>query len=142
VEDGVTGSGHPGTKRQITAGVALYDATGRPLAMTSTMAYVKVTPPAVIKSLQTGHVQGEFLRQADLSLHVLALPISAEARLLGAIAIFHKVGFTGALLWAAISVQSKLNYPAMLQNATTSGLRNAVTITLLQLAITARNQRL
>jgi trehalose 6-phosphate synthase len=81
------------------AGVALYDATGSPLAMTSTMAYVKGTPPAVIKSLQTGHVQGEFLRQADLSLHVLALPISAETRLLGAIAIFHKVGFTGALLW-------------------------------------------
>ena len=46
------------------AGVALYDATGSPLAMTSTMAYVQVTPPAVIKSLQTGHVQGEFLRQA------------------------------------------------------------------------------
>jgi hypothetical protein len=81
------------------AGVALYDATGRPLAMTSTMTYVQVTPPAVIKSLQTGHAQGEFLRQADLSVHVLALPISTETRLLGAIAIFHKVGFTGALLW-------------------------------------------
>jgi trehalose 6-phosphate synthase len=81
------------------AGVALYDATGRPLAMTSTMAYVKVTPPAVIKSVQTGHVQGEFLRQADPSLQVLALPLSAETRLLGAIAIFHKVGFTRALLW-------------------------------------------
>jgi alpha,alpha-trehalose-phosphate synthase [UDP-forming] len=81
------------------AGIALYDATARPLAMTSTMTYVQVTPAAVIKSLQTGHVQGEFLRQVDLSLHVLALPLSAETRLLGAIAIFHKVGFTRALLW-------------------------------------------
>jgi trehalose 6-phosphate synthase len=86
-------------KQEQLAGVALYDARGKPLAMTSTMKYVQVTPPAVIKSLQTGHVEGEFLRQADLSLHVLALPISAETRLLGAIAIFHKVGFTGALLW-------------------------------------------
>jgi alpha,alpha-trehalose-phosphate synthase [UDP-forming] len=81
------------------AGIALYDASGKPLAITSTMTYVQVTPPAVIKSLQTGHVQGEFLRQADLSLHVLALPIIAETRLLGAIAIFHKVGITKALLW-------------------------------------------
>jgi alpha,alpha-trehalose-phosphate synthase [UDP-forming] len=81
------------------AGIAFYDARGKPLAITSTMTYVQVTPPAVIKSLQTGHVQGEFLRQANLSLHVLALPIIAKTRLLGAIAIFHKVGFTRALLW-------------------------------------------
>jgi len=57
---------------------------------------------AVIKSLRTSHVQGEFLRRPDLSLHVLALPISTEKRLLGAIAIFHKVGFTGALLWRQV----------------------------------------
>jgi len=81
------------------AGVALYDARGKPLAITSTMTYVQVTPTAVIKSLKTGHVQGEFLRQANLSLHVLALPIMAETRLLGAIAVFTKVGFTKALLW-------------------------------------------
>ena len=64
------------------AGIALYDARGKPLATISTMAYVRVTPPAVIKSVQTGHVQGGFLRQANLSLHVLALPIIAETRLL------------------------------------------------------------
>src|SRR5215469_6950949 len=56
------------------AGIALYDTMGKPLAITSTMTYVQVTPPAVIKSLQTGRVQGEFLRQANLSLHVLSLP--------------------------------------------------------------------
>jgi trehalose 6-phosphate synthase len=84
------------------AGVALYDARGKPLAITSTMTYVQVTPPAVIKSLETGHVQGEFVRQADLSLHVLALPISAETRLLGALAIFHKVDSTGTLWWRLV----------------------------------------
>ena len=81
------------------AGIALYDATGKALAITSSMTFVQETPAAVIKSLQTGHVQSEFLRRPDRSLHVLALPISVETRLLGAIAVFHKVGFTGALLW-------------------------------------------
>ena len=81
------------------AGIAFYDATGKTLAITSGMTFVQETPSAVIKSLQTRHVQGEFLGRSDRSLHVLALPISAEARLLGAIAIFRRVGFTGALLW-------------------------------------------
>src|SRR6516225_3757066 len=37
------------------AGIALYDASGKPLAITSTMRYVQATPAAVIKSLQTEH---------------------------------------------------------------------------------------
>ena len=88
------------------AGIALYDASGKPLAMTSTMAYVQVTPPAVIKSLQTGDVEGEFLSQSNLSLHVLALPIIAGTRLLGTIAIFHKVGLTRTLLWRLVRVSA------------------------------------
>lgn len=81
------------------AGIALYDPTGKALAITSSMAFVRETPAAVMKSLQTRHVQAEFIGRSYRSLHVLALPIYAETRLLGAIVVFHKVGFTGALLW-------------------------------------------
>jgi len=60
------------------AGIAFYDATGKPLAITSGMRFVQETPAAVIKSLQTLHVQAEFLSKPDRSLHVLVLPISTQ----------------------------------------------------------------
>src|SRR6516164_963524 len=47
------------------AGMALYDATGNALAITSSMTFAQETPSAVIKSLQTGRVQAEFLPRSD-----------------------------------------------------------------------------
>lgn len=82
------------------AGVAVYDATGKAMAATSTMAsYLAGTPAAVVRSLQTRHVRGQFFRGSTASMYVLALPISAETHLLGAIAVFNNVGYTATPIW-------------------------------------------
>ena len=81
------------------AGIAVYDATGKAMAITSSMPrYLGPAPTAVTRSLQTGRARGEFFRQSGTPMHVLAYPV-AGARLLGAIAVFHNVGYTGAPLW-------------------------------------------
>jgi trehalose 6-phosphate synthase len=82
------------------SGVAVYDATGKTIAATTSMAaHLADTPAAVLRSLQTHHVRGEFFRGSGMSMYVLALPISAETRLMGAIAIFNNVGYTVAPIW-------------------------------------------
>jgi len=82
------------------AGVAIYDANGQPLAVTPGLAkYLAGTPRAVAYATQEGQVRGEFLRLHGEPMHILALPLSADGRLLGAIAIFHEVAFIAAPVW-------------------------------------------
>jgi alpha,alpha-trehalose-phosphate synthase [UDP-forming] len=80
------------------AGVAIYDAQGRPLAMTPGLKSAG-TPPAVARALREGGVRGEFFRAPGERMHILALPLRADGRLLGAIAIFHNVAFIAAPVW-------------------------------------------
>ena len=82
------------------AGVGVYTATGQPIATTSSMTPpVEGTPAAVNRSLQTHKVRGEFIRQDGVPMHVLALPINGDTGVLGVVAVFHNVAYTGSPVW-------------------------------------------
>ncbi|MGA2590209.1 MAG: trehalose-6-phosphate synthase [Bryobacteraceae bacterium] len=82
------------------AGVAIYDAKGQPLAITRGLASpLAGTPLAVVRATTEGQVRAEFLRLDGAPMHILALPLTADGRLLGAIAIFHNVAFIAAPVW-------------------------------------------
>ena len=83
------------------AGIAIYGANGQPLAMTPGLASrlesgVAGTPPAVARAVREGRVRGEFFRGRGVPMHILALPLSADGRRLGSIAVFHNVAFIAA----------------------------------------------
>ncbi|HXM44729.1 MAG TPA: trehalose-6-phosphate synthase [Bryobacteraceae bacterium] len=86
------------------AGVAIYDANGQPMAMTPGLAprlgsNAAGTPPAVERAMHEGGVRGDFFRARGERMHILALPLRTDERLLGAIAVFHNVAFIAAPAW-------------------------------------------
>jgi trehalose-6-phosphate synthase len=82
------------------ASVAVYDPRGEPLAITSSLAsFLATTPSAVISALQAKDFRGEFLQASGGWMHVLALPLSAENHLRGAMAVFHNLGDMGSPVW-------------------------------------------
>ena len=82
------------------AGVAIYDSKGHVLAVTRGLANrLGGTPDAVVQATRQDRVRGEFRRLRGEPMHVLALPVSAGGRLLGAIAVFHDVAFIAAPVW-------------------------------------------
>ena len=96
------------------AGVAIYDAAGRPLALTpglsSHMELSAGTPPAVTRAMREGAVRGQFYSAKGEPIHVLAIPVRNDGRLLGAIAVFHNTAFisTPVLRHALFSVAQTL----------------------------------
>ena len=82
------------------AGVAIYDAKGQALAATPGLAgRLEGTPRAVGRATREGQVRGQFLRLRGEPMHILALPLAPDGRLLGAIAIFHDVAFITVPVW-------------------------------------------
>ncbi len=82
------------------AGMAIYNAQGQPLAITSGMAPgLAVTPPAVAGALQSGQSRREFLQTAGTTLQIFAVPLQAEGRPVGAIVILHDGSFIGSSVW-------------------------------------------
>jgi|HubBroStandDraft_1064217.scaffolds.fasta_scaffold00724_8 alpha,alpha-trehalose-phosphate synthase [UDP-forming] len=85
------------------AGVGIYAANGRPLAITPGLAShlddAGATPPAVARAMREARVRGEFFHARGEPMHVLALPLSTDGRLLGAIAVFHNAAFVAAPVW-------------------------------------------
>ncbi|MCU1274766.1 MAG: alpha,alpha-trehalose-phosphate synthase, partial [Bryobacterales bacterium] len=79
------------------AGVAIYDANGKLLAITPGLASrLTGTPPAVSQALRGDSGRAEFFRRAAEPMHVFSLPLHAGTSVIGAIAIFHDVGYIGA----------------------------------------------
>ncbi|MFN7992310.1 MAG: trehalose-6-phosphate synthase [Bryobacteraceae bacterium] len=79
------------------AGVVVYDARGTRLAATlSLSARLSETPPPVISALEQGQAGGQFFRLQGEPTHIFAMPVRAAAGVIGAIAIFHDVGYIGA----------------------------------------------
>jgi trehalose-6-phosphate synthase len=79
------------------AGMAVYDAKGKPLAVTLGLgSRIKGTPVSVIQALNGEWGRGEFFRLAGEPMHVFSLPLRAGKGVIGAVAIFHDVGFIGA----------------------------------------------
>jgi alpha,alpha-trehalose-phosphate synthase [UDP-forming] len=71
------------------AGEAIYDVKGQPLAITAALAANVVFPPsAVVQAMRYGWRQSEFLPVGGKPMHVLALPLKSDRGVIGAIAIF------------------------------------------------------
>jgi hypothetical protein len=93
------------------AGIAFYDANGQSLALTPSLArLLSGTPSAVSRALREERVRGEFFRSHGEPMHILVLPLTAEGRALGAIAILNNVAFITApvLRHALISMAQTL----------------------------------
>ena len=70
------------------AGEAIYDVKGQPLAINAALAgNVLFTPASVLQAIH-GWKQSEFLRVGGKPMHVMALPLRSNAEVIGAIAIF------------------------------------------------------
>jgi trehalose-6-phosphate synthase len=82
------------------AGMAIYDDTSRTVAITSSLAAtVKAAPSAVTTALRTSRSRGENFRADGKRMHVFASPLHQDGRTIGAIAVFHNVGFIAAPVW-------------------------------------------
>jgi trehalose 6-phosphate synthase len=99
------------------AGVAVYDAKGQPVAITSGLAWrlAATTPKAVELAMQGRSGRGEFLRLGGDPVHIFALPLRAETGVIGAIAIVHDVSYFSsrrAAIWrhalATVAAQTLL----------------------------------
>ena len=79
------------------AGVAVYDMSGRPLAITAGLASPLRNAPAVVaEAVEKGSARGQFFRLDGEPMHVLALPLRAGSGTIGTIAIFHDVAYISA----------------------------------------------
>jgi trehalose-6-phosphate synthase len=82
------------------AGMAVYDAHVRPVAVTSGLASrLAATPAVVVEAVRTGRRAGMFLPLGSQTMHVFALPLKAGAVTIGSIAIFHRADFVAAPAW-------------------------------------------
>ncbi len=81
-------------------GMAIYNGQGQMVAATSgTGPRLAPTPAAVTRALQTGQSRREFLQQGGGPIQIVAVPLLAGGRTLGAIVILHDVAFIGASVW-------------------------------------------
>jgi trehalose-6-phosphate synthase len=82
------------------AGIAIYDDEGETLAITSSLASkTDATPPAVVSAMKTDRDREEYFYSRGGRMHVFALPLIHNGRAIGAIAVFHNVGFLSAPVW-------------------------------------------
>ncbi|HEV2396799.1 MAG TPA: trehalose-6-phosphate synthase [Candidatus Sulfotelmatobacter sp.] len=83
--------------REHLAGLAVYDPQGHPIAVTSDLQpLLESAPPIVLQSLQQNHDTKAFLRMGIASIHIYALPLHNDDKLLGSLAIVHDSGYIHA----------------------------------------------
>ena len=90
-------------EREHLKGVAVYDASGKPLAITPEIATEFENWPDVAKNAAAkDREEAEFVRekradqagkQEDLALHILACPLHRDAEVAGALALFHDTSY-------------------------------------------------
>ena len=81
-------------QREHLRGVAVYDANGVGLAMTSGLeSLFKLRPAASAHAAERDAGVGEFLKINDQPIHVYALPLHRNGKLIGTLAIIHDVGY-------------------------------------------------
>ncbi len=86
--------------REHLAGMGIYDRKGQTVAITSSLASkIATTPAAVRNAIEIGRDRGEYLRAGGERIRVFALPLRQDGRTIGAIAVFHDVGFFSAPVW-------------------------------------------
>ena len=109
------------------AGVAMYDAQDRPLAITANLASrVPELPESVDHAARQGVASGEYFKAVGGLMHVFALPLHADTGggdtvMLGALAVFHDAAFiesqsadTLRRALASVAIQTLLIVPVTL----------------------------
>jgi trehalose 6-phosphate synthase len=80
--------------REHLAGLAVYDAQGRLLAVTTNLQPLMASaPPIVLQALKEEHDTNAFLRMGIASIHIYALPLHKGEELIGGLAIVHDSGY-------------------------------------------------
>lgn len=85
--------------RESLAGVAVYDATGRVLAQSSSLTTKYPTPPVPVDQIQkTGQHVSEFVKLSSEPMHAYYLPLHAHSpeKIDGILGIFHDAGYIEA----------------------------------------------
>jgi len=98
------------------AGIAVYDAQGKPLAVTPGLSSIlTATPPLAALAIRGDGGREQFVRIGGQPMHVLVLPLGGAGRLGGAIAIVHDVAYISSHrseIWrhalASVAVQTIL----------------------------------
>src|SRR6266700_1588570 len=85
------------------SGVAVYNANGKALAVTPGLGrFLSTTPEPVALAVEKGGGRAEFVRLAGERMHIFALPLRSDNRVIGAIAIFQNVAYNrarGVAVW-------------------------------------------
>jgi alpha,alpha-trehalose-phosphate synthase [UDP-forming] len=85
--------------RERLAGIAIYDASGKVLAQSSSLVTKFPTPPVPVERVEsTGQAVSEFVRLSDRPLHAYYLPLHAGStgKIDGILGIFHDAGYIEA----------------------------------------------
>src|SRR6266851_1056537 len=83
--------------RENLAGLAVYDPQGHVIAVTSDLASLMNTAPSVVtQTLQEEHVSDVFQKIGTTSVHIAAVPLHGQDKVLGALAIVHDAGYIRA----------------------------------------------
>jgi alpha,alpha-trehalose-phosphate synthase [UDP-forming] len=89
--------------REHLAGMAVYDPQGRIIAVTTTLAPLMDSAPAVVsQTLHDDHEADVFERIGTASVHICTVPLHDQDKLLGALAIVHDAGYIrseGLRIW-------------------------------------------
>src|SRR3982075_3260664 len=80
--------------RENLAGLAVYDPQGKVIAVTSDLAALMNTaPPVVTQTLLEQHVSDVFQKIGSASVHICAMPLHNQEKLVGVLAIVHDAGY-------------------------------------------------
>jgi alpha,alpha-trehalose-phosphate synthase [UDP-forming] len=80
--------------REHLAGLAVYDPQGQPLAVTTSIAPLMTSAPAIVlQSLKENQNTDAFVRMGSASLHIYAAPLHQGDQLIGSLAIVHDSGY-------------------------------------------------
>src|ERR1700730_171086 len=80
--------------RENLAGLAVYDPQGKVIAVTSDLAALMNTaPPVVTQTLMEQHVSDVFQKIGSASVHICAVPLHNQEKLVGVLAIVHDAGY-------------------------------------------------
>ena len=81
-------------QREHLKGIAVYDADGSALAITSGLPPTfRTRPAAAARAVQLKSGSGEFLRVSDTPLHVFALPLHRDGEMAGTLVVFHDASY-------------------------------------------------
>jgi trehalose 6-phosphate synthase len=79
--------------RESVSGIAAYDASGAPLALTPGLDTILGQPEAVQQALHNGWARSEFVQSGAGPVHIVALPLRNGAEVIGALAMVHDASY-------------------------------------------------